>query len=67
MRVFLFDVENGIYAGEDFCDAHEIDRLDGVTVTAPPSYKQGHVAVYDPVLHCWNLVPIEVMRGNKNV
>jgi hypothetical protein len=56
MRVYMFDVRSGIYAGEDFCDENEIREEDGITTIAPPVAMPGHVAVYDPELGNWKLM-----------
>ena len=67
MRVYLFNVENGLYEGEDFCDAKEIKPEEGITAVAPPDVQRGQAPVYDAELCRWRLVPIEVMGGRKNV
>ena len=67
MRVYLYDTENGIYLGQDFCSPKEINVIDGITTLAPPSAKPGHVAVFDTELLSWKQVPIAALASANRV
>jgi hypothetical protein len=66
MKVYLYS-EIGIYEGEDFCDARDISKLDGVTTVAPPDTEPGHITVYDSARCEWRQIPIEVIKTGSNV
>lgn len=57
MKVYLFDIDSGLYQGEDFLDPREVNEAEGVTKLAPPGPSCGYVPVYDRALGNWKLVP----------
>ncbi|GAM10745.1 hypothetical protein OR1_03042 [Geobacter sp. OR-1] len=57
MRVYLFDVDSGLYAGEDFCELKEVQEEDGITILSPPTGQPGVVPVFDRNSGNWKLVP----------
>ena len=65
MKVYLFNVENGMYAGEDFCDAREALEDEGMTAMPPPEHRPGHIFIYDRTARTWELVPAAVLRNRE--
>ena len=65
MKVYLFDLDSGLYEGEDYREAREISD-DGITSIAPPVNQSGQVPVYDKELGNWKLVPISSLRKAEN-
>lgn len=57
MRVYLFNVDNGLYEGEDFCDLKEAREEEGITTLSPPAKRSGEVPVFDRNAGCWKLIP----------
>lgn len=66
MRIYLFDRDNGVFQGEDFCEDQEFEERDGMTTVAPPR-KAGHVAFFDQNLRSWRLVKVEEGKDNHHV
>ncbi len=66
MKVYLFNVDSGLYAGEDFCVAGEARVEEGITVKAPPEQHPGKVRVYDRAAGTWKLVPAADLRARVN-
>ena len=66
MKVYLFNVDGGLYAGEDFCDAGHAREEDGITTKAPPEPHPGHIRVYDQAAGNWKLVPAADLRARAN-
>ena len=60
MKTYLFNVENGLYAGESFEDAEMLKYEDGVTTVAPPNYDHGQVPVFDPQRNEWTVIPLNI-------
>jgi len=63
MKAYLFNIENGIYSGEDFVDHREIDESEGITTLPPPVPLSGTVPVFDRTSGQWQLVPLAVFRS----
>ena len=63
MKVYLFNVESGLYEGEDYRDTNEVVESDGITCTAPPDNKPGCAPVYDRAIGQWNLFSITDLNG----
>lgn len=61
MKVYQFNMDNGIYAGELFEDEEQLKYVDGVTALPPPPYDNGHVPVFDRQVRVWNLIPREIV------
>lgn len=62
MKVYLFNVENGVYEGELF---EEVDRLvneEGITAMAPPDYEHGQVPVFDRRKKEWAVIPVTIAK-----
>ena len=57
MKVYLFDVQSGLYEGEDFWEATEVNEAEGVTVLAPPTTRSGQLPVYDRSSGAWKVIP----------
>ncbi len=62
MKVYLFNVDNGLYEGEEFRSPAELEGAEGVTREAPPPYEAGTAPVYDRNLGRWRLVPVASLR-----
>jgi len=56
MKVYQFNTDNGIYAGELFEDECQLAYVDGVTQVPPPHYGNGHVPVFDLNSGTWSLM-----------
>ena len=65
MRVYLFDVESGLYAGEDYCELKEVHEEDGITFLSPPSRQPGLVPLFDRAVGNWTLVPSNSLEKRK--
>lgn len=62
MKVYLFNVENGLYEGEDFRAGAELDESEGVTNQAPPQCERGTVPVFDPTIGSWKAVAVASLK-----
>lgn len=58
MKVYQFNPENGIYAGELFEDDEMLKYVEGITTIAPPPYGPGQVPVFDPDKRAWDTMPV---------
>jgi hypothetical protein len=67
MKVYLFNVDSGLYQGEAFRDAREISEDEGMTTLPPPEYhRTGHVPIYDRTVGTWKLVPVADLMTGEN-
>lgn len=64
MKVYQFNRENGIYAGELFEEREMLKYVEGITTIAPPSYGPGQVPVFDPNRQVWDTMPATFFRRN---
>ena len=55
MRVYFYDIETGIFQGEEYEYDEKVRYLDEATTTAPPPYERGTVPVYNRQHRCWTL------------
>jgi hypothetical protein len=62
MKVYQFNPENGIYAGELFEESEMLKYVDGITTIVPPPYGPGSVPVFDPQKQVWNTMPASLFR-----
>jgi hypothetical protein len=62
MKVYQYNTESGVYAGELFEDSVSIQYCEGVTTTPPPQYGAGQLPVFDMVRNKWELLPTETVR-----
>lgn len=62
MKAYLFNIDNGIYSGEDFFDSRDIKESEGITAHAPPDRQPGTVPVFDRSSGQWQLVPVKSLR-----
>ena len=62
MKVYLFNSESGLYAGEDFEEADMLEYVEGVTPIVPPPYRAGEVPVFDNLRKSWSIVPVTQVR-----
>lgn len=65
MKVYLFDVDSGLYEGEDYGEPSELNEREGITALAPPLSQPGQVPVYDRSLCNWKLVPSDRLRRQE--
>jgi len=57
MKVYQFNPENGIYAGELFEESDMLKYVEGITTIAPPTYGRGTVPIFDPQKQVWDTMP----------
>ncbi len=62
MKVYQFNPESGIYAGELFEESEMLKYVEGITTIAPPTYGLGTVPVFDPKKQAWNTMPASQLR-----
>lgn len=62
MKVYQFNPENGVYAGELFEEREMLRYVEGVTAIAPPSHEPGLVPVFDPLRQTWETLPASLFR-----
>jgi hypothetical protein len=62
MKLYLFNPESGVYAGETFDERGIMNRDEGVTAIAPPEFARGQVPVFDRVTGGWSIFPIATVR-----
>jgi hypothetical protein len=60
MKIYLFNLETGVYQGEDFADESPRARGEytvppGATTVAPPEGGKGHILIFDTVAQCWEV------------
>ncbi len=67
MKCYLFNAENGLYAGETFEDSDMLADEDGVTIIPPPEYRHGQVPVFDRAQHRWVVIPVSTARQLLNL
>jgi len=62
MKVYQYNMESGVYAGELFEDSGNIQYSEGVTTIMPPPYEAGQVPVFDMTLNRWEVLPVATVR-----
>ncbi|NTW99876.1 MAG: hypothetical protein HGB35_08135 [Geobacteraceae bacterium] len=62
MKAYLFNTENGLYAGEIFEDADKLTYDDGITPVPPPEYRHGQVPVFDRQKNDWEVMPKSIVE-----
>ncbi|HEY4744728.1 MAG TPA: hypothetical protein VIH45_08740 [Desulfuromonadaceae bacterium] len=67
MKAYLFNVDNGLYAGETFEVADMLVNEDGMTAVPPPDYAQGQVPVFDRQTKRWVVIPVTTARQLLNL
>jgi len=67
MKRYLFNVENGLYAGETFEQADMLVNEDGITTIPPPEYGHGQVPVFDRQKKQWVVIPVTTARQLLNL
>ena len=67
MKAYLFNIENGVYAGETFEEADMLVNEDGITTIPPPAYEHGQVPVFDRQRKQWAVIPITIARQLLNI
>jgi len=67
MKAYLFNVDNGLYAGETFEEADMLVNEDGITTVPPPDYEQGQVPVFDRQARQWVVIPVTTARQLLNI
>jgi hypothetical protein len=55
VKVYYFCPETGVYQGEGFLEESDLDKIDGATTIAPPSYNRGEVPFFDISTQNWVL------------
>jgi hypothetical protein len=67
MKVYLYNVDNGVFAGETFEDADMLVNEDGVTTIPPPAHAHGQVPVFDRHTKQWVVIPVTTARQLLNL
>jgi len=62
MKVYLFDSENGLYAGVTYQGPDRLQTEDGITAIPPPEYQSGQVPVFDHQQQEWVVIPTTIAR-----
>ena len=62
MKVYQYNIECGVYAGEIFEESDNIQHDEGVTTIAPPPYETGQVPVFDLTQNRWEILPTGTVR-----
>ncbi|QEM69528.1 hypothetical protein FO488_16095 [Geobacter sp. FeAm09] len=62
MKVYQYNQETGVYAGELFEEDKMLKYVDGITTIAPPPYGPGQVPVFDPARRAWGVMPAAPLR-----
>ena len=62
MKLYQYNVETGVYAGELYEDGDNIQNEEGVTMIVPPPYEPGQVPVFDKLGQEWRVVPLSIVR-----
>lgn len=66
MKVYQFNTETGVYAGELFEDESRLEYVEGVTTVAPPSHEKGQVPVFDSQERSWKVLPFADLNAARN-
>jgi len=64
VKVYYFCPETGVYQGEGFLDESDLDKVDGATTIAPPSYSRGEVPFFDISIQDWALHELQQNDGS---
>ena len=67
MKTYLFNAENGLYAGETFEKADMLQHVEGITHVPPPDYDHGQVPVFDRQMNSWTVIPVTIARQLMNI
>ena len=67
MKTYLFNVENGLYAGETFEEPDMLQYAEGITPDPPPDYEHGQVPVFDRRKNEWAIIPVTIARQLLNI
>ena len=67
MKTYLFNTDNGLYAGETFEKADMLQHVEGITPIPPPDYERGQVPVFDRQMNSWTVIPVTIARQLMNI
>jgi len=67
MKVYLFNIDNGLYEGESFEDAAMLAYENGLTTIPPPDYEHGQVPVFDRQKKEWAVIPVSIAQQMLNI
>jgi len=67
MKIYLFNTENGLYAGETFEESDKLQHVEGITPVPPPDYEHGQVPVFDRQKNSWTVIPVTIARQLMNI
>ena len=62
MKAYMYNVENGLYAGETFEESAMLVYEDGITTVPPPDYENGQVPVFNRGRQAWEMLPVTIVR-----
>ena len=62
MKVYLFNIETGLYEGETFEEADMLLYEEGITPVPPPDYEHGQVPVFDRERNAWTVIPVTIAK-----
>lgn len=63
MRAYLFNDENGLYAGETFEEPDKLQYEEGITSVPPPEFKHGQIPVFNRLKNEWHVIPLTIARN----
>jgi len=67
MKTYLFNTDNGLYAGETFEKSDMLQHVEGITPVAPPDHEHGQVPVFDRQKNSWTVIPVTIARQLLNI
>ncbi len=62
MKLYQYNMESGVYAGELFGESGIIQSGEGITAIAPPPYEQGQVPVFNLTHNRWEILSTATVR-----
>lgn len=62
MKAYLFNTDNGLYAGETYEEDGMLQYAEGITTVPPPDYEHGHVPVFDRSKNVWAVIPVSIAK-----
>jgi hypothetical protein len=68
MKIYLFNLETGVYLGEDFADEAPMEQgaylvPSDATTIAPPTVERGQLLIFNAKEQCWDIRQRPENRG----
>jgi hypothetical protein len=67
MKAYLFNNENGLYAGETYEKPDNFQYEEGITAIPPPDFEHGYVPVFDRRNNAWAVIPVTIAKQLLNI